>query len=65
MPRGVGKSSIFSWVLSYKLVEFYMSVSFSQGLWAFPRALTYMYGIPTSFVVEPGCAMIISPQSEV
>ena len=37
----------------------------SRGLWAFPRALTYIYGIPTSFVVEPGCATVTSPQSEV
>ena len=37
----------------------------SRGLWAFPRALTYIYGIPTSFVVEPACATVTSPQSEV
>jgi hypothetical protein len=27
--------------------------------------LTYIYGIPTSFVVEPACATVTSPQSEV
>jgi hypothetical protein len=37
----------------------------SRGLWAFPGALTYIYGIPTSFVVEPACATVTSPQSEV
>jgi hypothetical protein len=37
----------------------------SRGLWDFPRALTYIYGIPTSFVVEPACATVTSPQSEV
>ena len=37
----------------------------SRGLWAFPRALTYIYGNPTSFVVEPACATVTSPQSEV
>ena len=37
----------------------------SRGLWASPRALTYIYGIPTSFVVEPACATVTSPQSEV
>ena len=37
----------------------------SRGLWAFPRALTYIYGIPTSLLVEPACATVTSPQSEV
>ena len=37
----------------------------SRGLWAFPRALTYIYGIPTSFLVEPACATVTSLQSEV
>ena len=37
----------------------------SRGLWDFPRALTYIYGITTSFVVEPACATVTSPQSEV
>ena len=37
----------------------------SRGLWAFPRALTYIYGIPTSSLVEPACATVTSPQSEV
>ena len=37
----------------------------SRGLWAFPGALTYIYEIPTSFVVEPACATVTSPQSEV
>ena len=27
----------------------------SRGLCAFPGALTYIYGIPTSFVVDPAC----------
>ena len=27
--------------------------------------LEYIYGIPTSFVVEPACATVTSPQSEV
>jgi hypothetical protein len=32
-------------------------------IWAFPRALsvTYIYGITTSFVVEPACATVPSP----
>ena len=37
----------------------------SRGLWAFPGALTYMSGIPTSFVVEPACSTVTRPQSEV
>ena len=37
----------------------------SRGLWIFPGALTYIYGIPTSFVVEPACATVTNPQSEV
>jgi hypothetical protein len=41
----------------------------SRGMWAFPRALTYIYGINTyihtSLVVEPACATVTSPQSEV
>ena len=40
------------------------STSF-RGLWAFPGALTYMYGIPTSLLVEPACETVTSPQSEV
>jgi hypothetical protein len=37
----------------------------SRGLWAFPKALTYIYGIPTSLLIEPACATVTSPQSEV
>ena len=39
----------------------------SRGLWAFPRALTCIYGILTSFLVEPepACETVTSPQSEV
>ena len=40
-------------------------ITSSRGLWAFPGAPTYIYGINTSFVVEPACATVTSPQSEV
>jgi hypothetical protein len=59
--RDVSKNETF-WHDSDPLRIFSTS---SRGLWAFPRALTNTYGIPTSFVVEPACATVNSPQSEV
>ena len=35
------------------------------GAVGLPEALTYIYGIPTSFVVEPAYATVTSPLYEV
>jgi hypothetical protein len=37
----------------------------SRGLWAFPRAPTYIYGITAIVLVEPACATVTSFHSEV